>query len=282
VATPTSAPTPASTETPDEPEPTPTPTPEDSTPTPNEPEPTATPAPTPAPEPTEAPRPPAQNDPPEVSRPAVTLSASSVAPTSGVPVLVDWELSQTDAGLKSFQLESRINDGDWTSVRLGTPTVSYAQLVAPAGSEVRYRVRAIDKDGTVGEWRSSRRMITTVYSDSTSAAKWTGTWAYANHTQYLGKRAHSSASRSAYGTLTFTGNWVSWAGPAGPTRGQARIYLDNVHVATVDMYASSFRARDIVWAKEVDEGTHTLRIVVVGTSGRPTIAVDGFYVLRED
>jgi hypothetical protein len=287
---PTVAPTPTSAPTPVDPTSTPAPTgttaPEPTdTPTPVT-EPTATPAPTPTPDPTPTPTPapprPQRNDPPEVTRPVITLSSTSVAPTSGVPVLVDWDLSSTDAGLRRFEMEYRIGDGDWRDVHLGTPTLSYAQLVVPGGSEVRYRVRAIDQDDTVGEWRSSRRIIATAYSDSTSAAKWTGTWAYANHSQYTGGRAHSSASRSAYGTFSFDGSWIAWAGPTGPTRGQARIYVDDRLVATVDMYRSTFRARDIVWAKTLEDGRHTLRIVVVGTSRRPTVAIDGFYVLRED
>ena len=60
------------------------------------------------------------------------------------------------------------------------------------------------------------------------------------------------------------------------------IYLDGRHVATVDMHSSTFRARDIVWAADIGDGSHSLRIVVVGTSGRPTVAVDGFYILKED
>ena len=131
---------------------------------------------------------------------------------SGVPVLVDWDLESTDAGLKAYQLEVRHGDGDWTRVGLGTPTLSYARLTVPSGSEVRYRVRAIDQDGTVGDWRSSRTMIATAYSDSASAIKWAGTWTYASHTQYTGRRAHSSNARSANGTLTFTGTAVAWAG----------------------------------------------------------------------
>ncbi len=283
--TPTAAPTPVGTAVPTS---TPTATPDGAggppaptdTPEPTEaptPEPTSAPTPTPTP----APRP-QSNAQPETTRPLIALSAASTAPMSGVPVLVDWDLESTDAGLKAYQLEVRHGDGDWSRVALGTPTLSYARLNVPSGSQVRYRVRAIDQDGTVGDWRSSRTMIATAYSDSASAIKWAGTWTYASHTQYTGRRAHSSNARSANGTLKFSGTAVAWEGPTGPTRGQARIYLDGRHVATVDMHSATFRARDIVWAADVRDGSHSLRIVVVGTSGRPTVAVDGFYILKED
>ena len=74
---------------------------------------------------------------------------------------------------------------------------------------------------------------------------------------------------------------MAWAGPVGPTLGKARIILDGRLVATVDTYRSVFRARDIIWAATMADGRHTLRIQVLGTAGRPTVAVDGLYVLRE-
>jgi hypothetical protein len=35
----------------------------------------------------------------------------------------------------------------------------------------------------------------------------------------------------------------------------------------------------MVFARNLSEGRHTLRIEVLGTSGRPTVAIDGLYVL---
>jgi hypothetical protein len=91
---------------------------------------------------------------------------------------------------------------------------------------------------------------------------------------------HSTKSRGATATITFSGSAIAWVGPVGPTRGKARVFLDGNLVATVDLYRSSFAARDIVFARNVSNGTHTLRIQALGTSGRPTVAVDGLYVLR--
>ena len=150
--TPTAAPTPVGTAVPTS---TPTATPDGAgvppaptdTPEPTEaptPEPTSAPTPTPTP----APRP-QSNAQPETTRPLIALSAASTAPMSGVPVLVDWDLESTDAGLKAYQLEVRHGDGDWTRVALGTPTLSYARLNVPSGSQVRYP-RPRDRPGRDG------------------------------------------------------------------------------------------------------------------------------------
>jgi hypothetical protein len=257
---PTAAPTPATT-----PRPTPVPTA----------------APTPAPTPT--PKPPKQTQsahPPKVSRPVVKLSAASVVPSSGVPVLVDWGLVSTENGLRSFQLQRRLGDGSWQSVSLPSATSSYARRTVPTGATVRYRVRAIDRAGTVGDWVTSAAFRTTALSDSSSAIHWSGSWSFARHASYLGGRVHSTTSRGSTATITFTGSAIAWAGPVGPTRGKARVYLDGNLVATVDTYRSSFAARDIVFARNLSSGTHTLRIQTLGTSGRPTVGVDELYVIR--
>jgi hypothetical protein len=67
----------------------------------------------------------------------------------------------------------------------------------------------------------------------------------------------------------------------GPNRGLARVYIDGVLVATVDCVASALVGRRIVFAKSwSSSGTHTIRIVVVGTPNRPRIDIDAFEVLR--
>lgn len=278
-STPTSAPTP--TDTGGSAGQTPTP---DATPDPT-PDPTAAPTADPTPEPTRTPRPsprPSQAaDPPVVTRPELKLSASSSVPTSGVPVVVDWGLSSADGGLRNFELQYRIGDGDWRPVHLASVTTSATRHVAPSGAEVRYRVRAIDRNGEPSEWRSSTWMTPTSVSDTSKAVHWTGKWASVRYSQYLGRRAHWTKARSAYATFSFRGTSVAWVGPIGPTRGKARIILDGRLVATVDTHASTFRARDVIWATNLRDGAHTLRIQVLGTSGRPTVAVDGLYVLAE-
>jgi alginate lyase len=257
---------------------TPTPTPA-GTPTPT---PAPTPARTPAPTPEPTPTPPKDTqsaDPPRASRPTVTLSAASTVPTTGVPVFVDWGLASTDDGLKAFELQTRIADGAWTPVALATATTSEVRRTVPAATTVRFRVRAIDRAGTVGDWISSVSFRAAAVSDSSTSIRWSGSWAYAANAAYLGGRAHSTAAFGASATITFEGSAVAWAGPVGPTRGRARVYLDGALVATIDMYRSTFLPRDIVFARNVTEGTHTLRIAALGTAGRPTVAIDGLYVI---
>ncbi|HEV8281145.1 MAG TPA: hypothetical protein VGQ02_04755 [Candidatus Limnocylindrales bacterium] len=247
--------------------------------------PDATPSPTsaPTPEPTATPtKPPTQTQsahPPRASRPIIKLSASSVVPTSGVPVLVDWGLASSDNGLRGYQLQVRVADGAWRSVALASATSSLARRPVPPGVTIRFRVRAIDRVGTIGDWVTSAAFRAAAISDSSSAIRWSSSWSFASHVAYLGHRVHYTKTRGATATITFSGSAIAWAGPVGPTRGKARVFLDGHLVTTVDLYRSGFAARDMVFARNVPNGTHTLRIQALGTSGRPTVAVDGLYVI---
>ena len=68
-------------------------------------------------------------------------------------------------------------------------------------------------------------------------------------------------------------------GPVGPTRGQAQVYLDGKKVAMVDLKATTFHPRQILFAASVKNGTHTLVIKALGTGGRPTVAIDAIYIV---
>ncbi len=248
--------------------------------------PDATPSPTsaPTPEPTATPtKPPKQTQsahPPRASRPIIKLSASSVVPTSGVPVLVDWGLASSDNGLRGYQLQVRVADGSWRSVELASATSSLSRRTVPAGVTIRFRVRAIDRAATIGDWVTSAAFRAAALADSSSAIHWSSSWSIASHVAYLGHRVHYTKTRGATATITFSGSAIAWAGPVGPTRGKAQVFIDGHLVTTVDLYRSGFAARDMVFARNVPNGTHTLRIQALGTSGRPTVAVDELYVLR--
>jgi hypothetical protein len=64
-----------------------------------------------------------------------------------------------------------------------------------------------------------------------------------------------------------------------PTHGQARVYIDGDYVRTVDLRASKAVKRKIVFATMVKEGTHTITVRMMGTSGRPTVYTDAFFVI---
>lgn len=116
-------------------------------------------------------------------------------------------------------------------------------------------------------------------SEASQAVTWTGTWGLARHGGYLGGAARYATQPGATASITFTGSRIAWLGPIGPTRGEARVLLDGVEVAVVDLHAGSFRPRETVWSTSLPtSGRHTLTIEVLGTPGRPYVALDAFRI----
>jgi len=68
----------------------------------------------------------------------------------------------------------------------------------------------------------------------------------------------------------------------GPTRGSATVKLDSGTATTINTNTSSPHTAEIVdVVTATANGSHTLVITVLGTSGHPRIDVDAFVVLSK-
>ena len=150
------------------------------------------------------------------------------------------------------------------------------------GRDYRYRVRAFDKLDRASAWATGPTVTTSVAQETDSDADYSGTWITASHSDYLGGKARASQSKGSEVTFTFDGPSFGLVGPMGPTRGKADIYLDGEHLITIDTYSSSFRARRVLQTIFTSDASHTVTVRVVGTSGRPWIAVDAFFVMQRE
>jgi hypothetical protein len=52
-----------------------------------------------------------------------------------------------------------------------------------------------------------------------------------------------------------------------------------VYVQTVDLYRSRVAYKSLAFSQSFANGTHTIKLVPVGTSGRPRVDLDAFAVL---
>jgi hypothetical protein len=73
---------------------------------------------------------------------------------------------------------------------------------------------------------------------------------------------------------------IAWVAGRGPGHGKAKVYIDGVLRATIDLGART-DVRHVVFAYRWSSlAIHTIRIVNAATAGRPMIDVDGIIVLR--
>ncbi|MDH6607760.1 hypothetical protein M2164_003395 [Streptomyces sp. SAI-208] len=200
--------------------------------------------------------------------PKITLRTGTVN-TTAVPVTLGWKAAD-NAALKQVSLLSP------TTATFG-PTTTSSSRTAKSGTASTWSMKAYD---VAGNTRTSSPSYTPMILQETSATK-SGSWTSRSSTSYLGGKSYSSGSKGASLTWTFTGRSAAWVVSRASTSGQAYVYVDGTKVATVDLKSSTTKYRDAIWTKSWSgSAKHTVKIVVVGTSGRPTITTDGLVYIK--
>jgi hypothetical protein len=215
---------------------------------------------------------------PTVTTPWVRLSTTSKATTTGVPVVLGWSLGSAGNGLARYQVQVQ-RDGTWRSVTLASSKATTHRITLATGSFYAVRVRAIDQAGKVGAWKTSSVAQVRRVDDASSVLRWSSGWTVRSATGFLGGKAHRGQTRDVAVSYTFRGSSIAWVSAKSTDMGQAFVEIDGKYVATVDLKASSSQTRRVVFAKQLSDGEHTIRIRVVGTSGRPFVYVDAFYAI---
>ncbi|MFD7433057.1 N-acetylmuramoyl-L-alanine amidase [Streptomyces sp. NPDC059861] len=200
--------------------------------------------------------------------PKLSLRTGTVN-TTAVPVTLTWKAAD-DKALREVKLVSP------TAATFG-PATTASSRTANSGTAATWSMQAFDY---AGNYRTASAPYTPVILQETSAVK-SGSWTTRSSTSYLGGKSYSSGSKSASLTWTFTGRSASWVVSRASTSGQAYVYVDGVKVSTVDLKSSTTLYRQAIWTKTwTSSAKHTVKIVVVATSGRPTITTDGLVYIK--
>lgn len=200
---------------------------------------------------------------------------------STVPVSITWSGTDKGWGVKGYRLERSVNGGAWTKVTLPSTTTTSIALGLTNGTSYRYRVRATDKAGNVGSWDYGPTFKPRRVSDENAAVRYGSGWRTVADTSAFGDVVHEATAAGRSVRFTFTGRDIAWLAERGPGFGKAKVYVDGVYIKTVDTRHDQNLPRRLVFRKHWSSvGTHTIRIVVSGTSGRPTVSLDGFAILR--
>ncbi|MGW0647034.1 N-acetylmuramoyl-L-alanine amidase [Streptomyces badius] len=194
---------------------------------------------------------------------------TGIVNTTAVPLTLSWKATDT-AALKEVRLTAPVT-------KTYAPVTTSAAHTAKPAVATAWSMTAYDLAGNTA---ASSVSGTPVILQESAAVK-SGTWSTRSSTSYLGGKSYSSASKNASLTWTFTGRSAAWVVSRAATSGQAHIYVDGVKTATIDLKSSTTKYRDAIWTKTWSSSSkHTIKIVVVGTSGRPTITTDGIVYLK--
>ena len=214
---------------------------------------------------------------------AATLLATPASrfDTTSVNVRATWPAA-TDptSAIAGYEYQVRVDGGAWSAVRaLSAASRSVDQWVR-TGHLFETRLRARDASGNWSPWVQTPGIRPTVVQDSSGSIVYGGsTWGRLSNPYMSGGTTRYSTRAGASAKLTFTGRGIAVVMPRGPTRGAVRVYLDGTLVTTVSTWASELQGRRIVWSRAFTaSGTHTITLVVVGTSGRPRVDLDAVLV----
>jgi endo-1,3-1,4-beta-glycanase ExoK len=209
----------------------------------------------------------------------VPALASGVSLNAGRPTLrLQWAAADAASGVHYVDVAQSTDGGAYVQIASKGPPWSLNRLVSP-GHTYRYRVRAVDNAGNVGAWSYGPTSRISAVSQSSRSVHYAGTWSGSTSTMWWGGTARSSSRAGSSATYTFTGRSIAWVGLKAVNRGKARVYVNGVLKATVDLYSTTTLKQRIVWSiNYATSASRTVRIAVLGTAGRPRVDIDGFIV----
>lgn len=218
--------------------------------------------------------------PPTTSKVKVLPTTGSTLTTAGaIPVTISWSASDLGTGIASQGLQVRRGSGSWTSVPV-TPTARSATTIMEPGATYSVRVRAVDLAGNVGQW-TTKTLDTRLRQESAAAWSWSGPWKRAEKSSASGGATRFTSTAGATATMRTSASAFALVAPRSSSKGNIRIYVDGVFVATVKLDSSPTGPRRIVWATRwANEGVHRVTIRVSGTAGHPRVDLDALVILR--
>jgi glycerophosphoryl diester phosphodiesterase len=214
---------------------------------------------------------------PRASAPSVAVRGR--LRTDSIPLRVRWP-EATDAepssGIATYQVQQRtMSGGSWGGWHTVARTASRALTRYARAGTHQFRVRARDRAGNWSTWKAGTQFILRD-PQAGGAVDFGGHWRSRRATVYYEGSTRLSTDRGASAEHTFVGSQVAWVASRGPKRGRARVYVDGVRRATVDLRAASRRERRIVFSRRwADSALHTIRIQVTGSR----VDLDAFVTL---
>jgi hypothetical protein len=197
--------------------------------------------------------------------PRVALRPGSM--DGSVPVRLVWATSDA-SGLSSQALTSP------TPIAVASTARDWFGQVPPA-VPTRFTVRAVDRAGNPANASVTRTPVIL----SEAAASLSGSWRTLRGPSYLGGVAVAASAAGATATWTVTGPSVALSAVRGPHAGRVRIWVDGTDRGVLDLQGAP-AYRQAAWSLWLGtDTTHTVRVRIEGTPGRPGVVLDGLAYL---
>ena len=206
--------------------------------------------------------------------------------TTGTAFTVKWTGTSPEYTVQVGS-KTRGATGTWSSApayaTLAGPTS--ATQVAFNGAQARtyyFRAQGTDGFGNLTPFSAAPSVAHVPLNESWTGFTYSSGWsAKASSTRYLGTYKTTITPNASVSARVETSRFVL-IGDKCSTCGAFKVYVDGVHKATIDTRASTTLVRQVLYASGsyTSVKAHTIKIVAVGTSGRPRVSIDGLALSR--
>jgi hypothetical protein len=216
---------------------------------------------------------------PKATAPVVRLRVGGTLGTSE-PVTIAWSATDTGgSGVRSYDLARSVNGGAFRAIYVGLASPVVSISLAP-GTAYRFEARARDRAGNVGAWVAGPTVRGSVYQNSSGSVVYHGAWATSSASAYSGGSVRYATAAGASASLTTSARSLAFVTTIASTRGYVWIYIDGKYRSTISLAGATAYRRIVYSASWTSIGTHSIKIVVVGTAGHPRVDLDAFEVVR--
>ncbi len=222
------------------------------------------------------------NDPPVMPAPRLVPVKDTIFNTTSFTAAVTWTAATDNIGpIARYQAQVRAGSSAWGTLSTTGPTTLSVRRTIYVGRPYTIRARAVDAAGNDSAWSEVPLLNPWVKQESSGSVIRTGTWSRYYNRYMSGGATRYARAKGASASLTFSGRGIAVVMPYGLGRGRAQIWVDGALAATVDTYSRTFAARRIVFSRAWStSATHVVKVVVLGTSGRPRVDLDAFLVIQ--
>ena len=217
--------------------------------------------------------------PPASGAPVATLRAGAALTGTAVPVSVAWTTGDgSGLGVATYDHRVSTDGGSTWSDATSSPASPFTTTAATTGT-LTFEVNAVDYGAHEGSWGLSNP--TTVRLVQQTLATYAGTWSLTSASKYSGGSVMVTTRAGASASWKTSARSFALVASKGPGMGKVQVLVDGRLAATVDLLRSTAQPKSVVWAKSfAGVGTHTIKVVALGTAGRPRVEIDALATLK--
>jgi hypothetical protein len=218
--------------------------------------------------------------PPVASEPSVAIGNNMYLSRDRFRVRITVAAEDDPGGTGVDHIEFRVSkDGGTTWGQVRRHDQAWSKWVRPTGTVI-FSVRAIDRVGNAGEWVQTPVLTPQLIQETSPAIAYAGSWTTLTRTSFSGDSSASTTAAGAEATFTFTGRSVGLVSREARLAGEFQVFVDGEDVGIVDLKSRWRQFQRVVFARSwPTSGEHTVRLVALGTEGRPRVDLDAFVVI---